>query len=183
MRWKNSWFGLREQTWDVLEGQQNETDTTGQEETNSFCKRRSHTFWPKSTQYAYLGETSVLVTSRFCFLVHGAKRPNRRTVVNEQTHSPWRVRWSESRSWRHTSSSATPSGAHRSSSAGSPSSHCRTPYCPAAGACCTLLAGSGNPRKEKPQIRPMLDILLESLPLFCHWASVHGSGAKRIMEL
>lgn len=113
MRWKNSWFGLREQTWDVLEGQQNETDTTGQEETNSFCKRRSHTFWPKSTQYAYLGETSVLVTSRFCFLVHGAKRPNRRTVVNEQTHSPWRVRWSESRSWRHTSSSATPSGAWR----------------------------------------------------------------------
>lgn len=96
-------------------GAREQEGNTAGEETNSFCKGVSHTIWPKSTQYACLGEIPVLVTSRFGFLVHVAKRPTRRTMVNEQTHLPWRVRWSESHSWRRTSSSATLSGACRAS--------------------------------------------------------------------
>lgn len=58
----------------------------------------------------------------------------------------------------------------RSSSAGSPSSRCRTPCYPEAGACCSLLAGSGNPRKEMPWIRLMPETILHALTLVCHGA-------------
>lgn len=70
-----------------------------------------------------------------------------------------------SQGWTHT---------HHSSSAGTPSFHCRTPYCPGADACCTRLAGSESPGKQNHRL---------ASALFRHWAFACWSVSKRIKDL
>lgn len=72
---------------------------------------------------------------------------------------------------------------HHFSLAGILSSHCHTPYCPGADACCIHLAGSESPGRQKPQARKCWRLFLKTLTLFCHWVLVHPSEYKRIMDL
>lgn len=61
-----------------------------------------------------------------------------------------------SQGWTHT---------HHSSSAGTPSFHCRTPYCPGADACCTRLAGSESPGKQNHRLANAGDCSTQTLSL------------------